>query len=114
MNDVKTRGFASISTPDGRFRIWVPRPTNSGRMTCNVGFPLKEHLDFVDAIDGLEYLQVDEVRQIDKDLSTMVLWCKQSPTACMERLLEDLPELMEQYLVNRTEDNLEEIGRRNG
>lgn len=94
------RGQASISTPDGQFRIWVSRPTNAGRMICTCGFALKEHLPLVDAIDALDYLQVDEVRQIDEDLSNLIIYCKEKPTECMERLVEVLPELMEQYLVN--------------
>ena len=48
------KGFSSISTPDGKFRMWIPRPTVSGRVICNCGFALKSHLPFVDAIDALD------------------------------------------------------------
>lgn len=98
---VKSRGYASISTPDAKYRMWVPRPTRSGRITCNCGFSLSRGLPFVDAISELKYVTVDEVKRIDKDFGTMVLQCNEKPGDCMERLLEDLPELMERYLVNQ-------------
>ena len=88
------RGYASISTPDGKFRIWLNRPT-----ICSCGFALKRKLPFVDTISALGYVQADEVRQIDQDYSTLILYCVQSPDGVFERLIEDIPELMEQYLV---------------
>lgn len=91
--------FSSISTPDGKFRMWIPRPTASGRVICNCGFALKSHLPFVDAIDALDYLQVDEVRQIDQDLSSLTISLLDAPHECMLKMIEDIPELMEQYLV---------------
>lgn len=91
--------FSSISTPDGKFRMWIPRPTASGRVICNCGFALKSHLSFVDAIDALDYLQVDEVRQIDQDLSSLTISLLDAPHECMLKMIEDIPELMEQYLV---------------
>lgn len=94
------RGYASISTPDGKFRIWVPRPTSAGRMNCTCGFALKKHLPFVDAMDALDYIQVEEVRQIDEDFSYMVISCLEKPHECMLKLIDDFPSLMEQYLVN--------------
>ena len=66
------KGFSSISTPDGQFRMWIPRPTASGKAICNCGFALKSHLPFVDAVDALDYLQVDEVRQIDRTLVSLL------------------------------------------
>ena len=93
------RGYASISTPDGSYRIWLNRPTSAGRIICTCGFALKAHLPFVDAISSLGYVQADEVRQIDQDYSTLILSCVQAPSGVFERLIEDMPELMEQYLV---------------
>ena len=93
------KGFSSISTPDGKFRMWIPRPTVSGRVICNCGFALKSHLPFVDAIDALDYLQVDEVRQIDQDLSSLTISLLDAPHECMLKMIEDIPELMDQYLV---------------
>lgn len=98
------RGQTSISTPDGQFRIWLNRPTAAGKIICSCGFALKEKLPFVDAIDTLGYVMTDEVRQIDQDYSTLILYCIQPPNEVVERLIEDLPILMEQYLVpNRNE-----------
>ena len=94
------RGYASISTPDGKFRIWLNRPTASGKIICSCGFALKQKLPFVDAISALGYVQADEVQQIDQDYSTLILYCVQSSNGVFERLIEDIPELMEQYLIS--------------
>lgn len=94
------RGYASISTPDGRFRMWLNRPTASGKIICSCGFALKQKLPFVDAINKLGYVQADEVREIDMDYSTLILCCVQSPNGVFERLIEDIPELMDQYLIS--------------
>ena len=92
------RGFASISTPDGRYRLWIPRPTPSGTMYCNCGFGLRSHLPFVDAIDRLDYVHVEEVRQMDQDFSCIVIQCEGEHKGCLERLLEDIPNIMEEHL----------------
>lgn len=93
------RGYASISTPDGKFRMRIPRPTSAGTAMCSCSFPLKNHLSFVDAIDKLDYLRVDEVREIDQDFSYLVISCLDRPGECLMRMVEDLPELMDKYLV---------------
>lgn len=100
-NSVNQRGYASISTPDGKFRMWIPRPTSAGTATCSCGFPLKSHLPFVDAIDRLDYLQVDEAKEIDQDFSYLTVSCLGRPGECLMRMVEDLPELMEKYLVDK-------------
>ena len=95
----QTRGFASIASGDGRFRLWLPRPTATGLMVCNCGFGLRSHLPFVDAIDQLDYVKVAAVNQLDQDFSTIVLQCLEQPYAvCVERLMEDIPNLMEEHL----------------
>lgn len=54
---------------------------------------------FVDAVDRLGYVRVDEATRIDGDLSALTLRCLVRPYArCMERLLEDIPLLMEEHL----------------
>ena len=63
------KGFSSISTPDGQFRMWIPRPTASGRV-------------------------------IDQDFSILAISFLNAPHECMLKMIEDIPELMEQYLVN--------------
>lgn len=53
----------------------------------------------MDAIDALPYIQVEEIRDIDEDYSTFIITCKETPYhACMERMIEDLPKLMEEHL----------------
>lgn len=101
--EINDRGFASISTPDGRFRMWVPRPTAGGKITCSCGFALGEYLPFTDAVDALAYVRVEEIRHIDEGFGYMVIGCVEEPRECMERLLEDFPELMERYLVKEEE-----------
>ena len=97
--DNNPRGYASISTNDGRYRIWIPRPNGAGVMHCNCGFGLRSHLPFVDAIDQLDYVTVAAVNQLDQDFSTIVLQCLERPYAvCVERLMEDIPNLMEEHL----------------
>lgn len=96
---MSNRNFSSISTPDGKFRMWIPRLSASGKVACSCSFALKSHLPFVDAIDALDYLQVDEVIQIDQDLSYLVISCLEAPHECIMKMIEDIPELMEQYLV---------------
>lgn len=97
-NNTPTRGYASISTNDGRYRIWIPRPNAAGTMLCNCGFGLRSHLPFVDAIDRLDYVHVEAVRQLDEDFSTIVLQCDGDHRGCLERLMEDIPRLMEEHL----------------
>lgn len=97
-NNINLRGYASISTGDGRFRIWIPRPNGAGVMHCNCGFGLMSHLPFVDAIDRLDYVHVEAVRQLDEDFSTIILQCDGEHRGCLERLMEDIPRLMEESL----------------
>ena len=97
-HNINPRGYASISTNDGRYRIWIPRPNGAGVMHCNCGFGLRSHLPFVDAIDRLDYVHVEAVRQLDEDFSTIVLQCDGEHKGCLERLMEDIPALMEEHL----------------
>lgn len=93
------RGYASISTPDGKYRMWITRFTSAGTATCSCGFSLKGNLPFVDAINQLDYLRVDEVKEIDQDYSILIVSCLDRPSECLMRMVEDFPELMEKYLV---------------
>lgn len=94
----RPRGFATITTPDGRNRIWIYRPTESGFIDIACSFDLNGRFGFVDAIDHLEYVRVEEARIIDEDYSTLMLSCQQVPMGCLERLMEDLPKVMEEWL----------------
>ena len=65
---------------------------------CLHRLPRSGHMDFVDAVDRLFYVRVDRAQTIDDDLSNLYLTCLQAPMGCMEQLLVDLPELMEEHL----------------
>lgn len=97
-NNQQGRGFATISSADGRLRIWVQRPTPDGSIHLSCNFALAGHYDFVDAVDKLDYVSVYSVLTYDDDYSSMVMTCGQAPEGCLKRLLEDLPELMEEWL----------------
>lgn len=91
------RGFATISTPDGRQRIWIYRPQEIFiDIACS--FTLNGRMGFVDAIDRLKYVRVEEARMFDDNYSTLMLSCQQNPGDCLEQLMEDLPKLMEDWL----------------
>lgn len=98
--ETQRRGFAHIASPDGQYNIWIPRPTPTGILVLTCGFALSGRMDFVDAIDRLPYIRVDRAQTVDNDLSHLHLTCLQAPGGCMEQLLTDLPELMEQHLGN--------------
>ena len=98
IDNINPRGYANISTNDGRFRIWIPRPNGAGVMHCNCGFGLRSHLPCVDAIDRLDYVHVEAVKQLDEDFSTIILQCDGEHKGCLERLMEDIPTLMEEHL----------------
>ena len=94
----QSRGFATISTPDGRHRIWLPRPTEAGRIFASCSFALAGHMDFVDGIDRLGYVRVERAETSDDNYSRLDLSCQDGPALCLERLMEDLPRLMEKHL----------------
>ena len=91
-------GYASISTTDGRFRLWIPRPTAAGTMYCTCGFGLRSHLPFVDAINQLDYVHVEAVKQLDEDFSTIILQLDGDRQGTLARLMKDIPKLMEEHL----------------
>lgn len=93
------RNYASISTPEGMYHIWLSRPTKNGEIICSCGFSLQYKMPFLDAISNLGYVSADEVQIIDQDYSVIILQCVQAPEGVYERLLDDIPELMEKYLV---------------
>lgn len=98
IDNINPRGYVSISTNDGHNRIWIPRPNKAGVMHCNCGFGLRGHMPFVDAIDKLDYVHVEEVRQLDEDFSCIILVCDGDHKGCLARLMEDIPTLMEAHL----------------
>jgi hypothetical protein len=105
MENKNQRSFATVSTTDGKYRIWLPRPTKSGIMKCSCSFGLQHRLSLVDAIDALPYIRIEAVNEIDEDYSTFVLTCLKLPySECMERFMDDLPELMNQYLIETHEN----------
>lgn len=98
MEQQKLQPFTVISSPDDKFKIWVQRPMSNGRIVCTCGFSLKRRMAFVDAIDKLLYVSVEETKNIDEDMSHIMLHVESNKSTV--RLIEDLPELMEQHLKN--------------
>lgn len=92
------RTFAIIGTPDGSRRLWLSRPTKAGHIYATCSFALTGRMAFVDSIDALDYIRVDRVITYDEDISALQLSCQQAPADCLERLMEDLPILMEEHL----------------
>lgn len=98
MEKLKLQPFTVISSPDDKFKIWVQRPMYNGRIACTCGFSLNGRMAFIDAIDKLSYISVEETNNIDEDMSHIILRIESNKNT--PRLIEDLPELMEQYLIN--------------
>ena len=92
------RTFAIIGTPDGSRRLWLSRPTEAGHIYATCSFALTGRMAFVDSIDALDYIRVDRVITYDEDISALQLTLLQDPQDCLERLMEDLPKLMEEHL----------------
>lgn len=96
MENQKLQPFTVITSPDDKFKVWIQRPLYDGRIVCTCGFSLKGRMQFVDAIDKLPYVSVEEINSIDEDMSHVMLRVEDNKNAV--RLLEDLPELMAQYV----------------
>jgi hypothetical protein len=98
MEKQKLQPFTIISSPDDKFKVWIRRPVSDGRIVCTCGFSLEGRMAFVDAINKLPYTSVETSNNIDEDMSHIILRVEDNKNAV--RLIEDLPELMEQYLIN--------------
>ena len=92
------RGFAVISSPDGRHQMRLSRPLPDGRIFATCSFAVAGHWDFVDSIDTLGYVCVNGASTYDTDYSSMQMTCIMEPGECMERLMVDLPKVMEEWL----------------
>ena len=97
-NNQRTRDFAVISSPDGRHQMRLSRPLPDGRIFATCSFALAGHWDFVDSIDTLGYVCVNGASTYDTDYSSMQMTCIMEPGECMERLMVDLPKVMEEWL----------------
>lgn len=96
--NLQQRGFAVISSPDGRHQMRLSLPQPDGAIFSSCNFALAGHYAFVDAVDTLGYVSVYSALTYDEDYSSMIMSCLMNPGECMERLMEDLPELMEEWL----------------
>lgn len=97
-SNLQQRGFAVISSPDGSHQMRLSRPLPDGRIFATCSFALAGHWDFVDSIDTLGYVRVIQGATYDADFSSMQMNCLLEPGECMERLMEDLPKVMEEWL----------------
>ena len=87
---------ATITAPDGKnfIRIYLYPDAGIAYLSCSFG--LSGHIPFVDAIDRLDYVHVEEVKTYDNDYATARLLC--SGDHCLARLMEDIPNIMEEHL----------------
>ena len=96
-NETTQKNYATVSSKDGQRRIWIPRPGKDNTLCCTCSFGMKNHLPFADAIGRLGYARVEAVEQMDEELSAIRIRLT-GGKGSLPRLLEDLPELMEEYL----------------
>lgn len=90
--------YTTITSPDNRFKVWISRPNNLGQVVLNLSFSLVGRMPFVDGIDALDYVSVDSVLNIDRDLSHVRLTMANNKDAV--KLIDDLPDLMARYLAD--------------
>lgn len=101
-NNIHHRNFASISTNDGRYRVWFSSPSEQGQQVITCSFSLEGKQFFLDAINSLNYLRVDCVREIGAEMSHIYLHTSIDRNECMLQLFEDLPSILEDSLGNKT------------
>ena len=55
-------------------------------------------MKFVDALDKLAYVTVDQATTFNDSYSRLVMVHTGEGKSCLEKLMEDLPAIMEEYL----------------
>lgn len=98
METKKLLPFTVITSPDDIFKIWIQQPNYTGRIVCTCGFSLQKRMSFVDAINQLGYISVESVSIVDENMSHLEL--RMDKNGYLHRLIEDLPELMDKYLIS--------------
>lgn len=94
----KSKRSATITAPDGKnfIRIFLYPAEGIAYLSCSFG--LDSRMNFVDGVDALEYVTVNQVTTYDEDYAVLRLQYDSDHKGCLERLMEDIPTLMEAHL----------------
>lgn len=95
-NVLTNKPFTVISSQDDNIRLWVPSKCKDRALCCPVSFNALNYTEFIDQLDKLMYLQVQSVSAVDEELSYIEVLLKEDN--CLEEFIEDLPELLYQYV----------------
>lgn len=101
MNTRLEKPFTAITSNDDKIRFWIPRPTDDGVIDCVASFNIIGYLPFVDALQKLPYILVKSVAAIDENMSNISIVLTEDN--CFSSFIEDLPELLYQYVECRDE-----------
>ena len=94
----KSKRSATITAPDGKkFHPYLPI-SRGGIAYLSCSFGLDSRMNFVDGVDALEYVTVNQVTTYDEDYAVLRLQYDSDHKGCLERLMEDIPPLMEAHL----------------
>ncbi|HIY89444.1 MAG TPA: hypothetical protein H9824_12200 [Candidatus Bacteroides pullicola] len=88
-----------VSAPGRPDVILINRPhRRHGVIWLSCSFSLGNRMGMVDSIDTLGYVRVNRVSKCEYGGAWIEVSCLLGPMECMERLMVDLPELMEEWL----------------
>lgn len=99
MKTNSNKPFTVISSEDNRFKFWVPKPDQEGRLYCTMSFNAMKYLPFIDALNNLPYVTVNNVNAIDDDLSNADI--SLTGEHSLSQFIEDVPELIYSYVERR-------------
>ena len=94
----KERNHIFVSAPGSSDVILIYRPNKKGDLLLSCSFRLNKRMGMVDSIDTLGYVRVDRVNHIEEAGTMIEVSCLMDPMECMERLMVDLPKVMEEWL----------------
>ena len=92
-------GYISIFMPDesGAIALHYSKEEKCIKAFCS--FPLSGNMGLVDSVDTLGYVRVESAETIEGvNAGRLKLACLKKPAECLERLMEDLPKVMEEWL----------------
>lgn len=93
MGTNELRPYLRITTPDEKHFVWVKRPDGDKRSYLVFNFGM--NTEFADALDRLTYLTVESISRLDADMCSIVFRFKEYAIECANRLIEDIPDIMD-------------------